>query len=366
MPMTDDLVRRLLQDVRVMTEAGKLMDTLTEGDIRAIRLQLGQYIKQHKITISGVAKSLGRSPAALSQFLSGKYAGDAKKLTMDVKAWMEDDLQRRRAPNYEGFVTTNVAKTILSALHFASKTNGIALIYGPAGIGKSMTVNAYSKKHPGTILMRIRVGALRVRGMLNLLCNELNIHEYQHTDRNFTLIAEKIAHTDRMIIVDEAHRLKFDGLEAIRDIHDITECPVALIGTSNMIRQIDEGLRDTRDWITDQFSSRSCIRQDLLSAMRSGGGKLLFTEKEIFEIFDEQKLRLIPESARWLAALASTPGIGGLRRVRRVLSMCEIAYKEDAKLSVEQIKAAYEKITSGDSRPVIQEPKTHKQLKATA
>ncbi len=349
--MNNDLLHRLEQDVRAMTEAGMLKKQLTNGDILATQTELLNYIKQHNLSISGVARGIGKSAAVISQFLSGKYKGDVKKLTITIRAWIEQDLQRRRAPNYEGFVLTGVAKRIISALNFASKTNGIAIIYGPAGIGKTMTINSYCQKQPSTILVRICVGATTARGFLGLLCDALHIHHYMLTDKMIRAIIDKINHTGRMIIIDEAHRLKLNAYEAIRDIHDITQCPIALIGTAKIIRQIDENLRDSKDWITDQFSSRNCIRQDLLSAMQGGyGGKLLFTSKEIFEIFDSQKIRLLPEAARWLAKLASTVGLGGLRRVQRILSMCEIAYP-DKQISIEIVQAAYEKITSGSIPP---------------
>ena len=278
------------------------------------------------------------------------------KLARDVRAWMDEDLKRRRAPTYDGFVKTAVASRIITALQFAAKTSGIAVIYGPAGIGKTMTITAYQSMRPGSIFLRVKVGATSARGFLSMLCDELRVGRTQWIRPMIDRASEKLKDSGRMIMIDEAHRLGYDALEAIRDIHDVTGCPVGLLGTARIVRQIDEGMQESKQWITDQFGSRIAIREDLTAVMsqRGRGGKLLFNQQEIRDIFASQGLRLQPDATHFLASIASTPGLGGLRTVKRVLTMCEVAFGDRA-IDLSIVKAAYAKISANGQTPITVE-----------
>jgi hypothetical protein len=362
-----DLEHRLEQDARVKTEAWTPMnETLTPDDIIACRQMLHSYMKQHDISNAAVAKAIGKSPATVSQFVNGKYEGDVPKLARELRAWMDQDLKRRRAPSYEGFVLTSVAKRIISALQFAAKTSGIAIIYGPAGIGKTMTITAYQATQPGSICLRVKVGASSARGFLSMLCDELRVGRTQWIRPMIDRASEKLKDSGRMIMIDEAHRLGYDALEAVRDIHDITGCPIALLGTARIVKQIDEGMQESKQWITDQFGSRIAIRQDLTAVMRQKGrgGKLLFSHQEIRDIFASQGLRLQPDATHFLACIASTPRLGGLRTVKRVLAMCEVAFGDRA-IDLAIVKAAYAKI-SADAEPPITVETENEQREAAA
>ncbi len=335
-----------------MTEAGMLTNKeLTTAQIATCRAMLKQYIAQHNISITFVAKAVGKSTSTISQFLAAKYRGDQASLGFAVHNWMHQDLKRRRAPSFDGFVLTKVAKRIYVAINFATETSRIAIIHGPAGIGKTMTVNAYRARNTNCLFVRVTAGSQNASGLLQKLGYQLSITTPHWIRTLMSLICGKLDETNRLIIVDEAHRLAYDALEALRDIHDQTGCPIALIGTAKIAHKIDDGLRDAKQWITDQFSSRICIRCNLMRDVESdGGGKLLFSVAEINKIFDAQRLRLRPEASRWLAKLASTSGFGGLRIVRGILTMAQRAKKDE--ITLQLVMDAYAMISDRPA-PVI-------------
>lgn len=338
--------------------AGTLSEITTREDVEAFCAQFRAYVKQFDIAYSYVARQIGLSPSTISQFLSDEgYAGDAVKVAKRIQEWMDRDARKRSGPKQEGYVATAVAKRILTAIQFTAEEGGIGIVYGPAGVGKTVTARAYSEKiNPSAIYVRVCEGATTARGLLRLLCGELRIEGSTWKVVALEGLRNKLGGSGRVILIDEAHRLEFDAMEVVRDLADMTECPVVLLGTAKIINRIDDGLRATRNWITDQFGSRVAIRQDLAQALgKSGGGdKLLFTVEEIRAIYRLDKVKLHSQAGRFLASLASTPGFGGLRIVSKVLRMVQRAFPGEP-ITVDLCRAAYRKITSdGRTPPEVQ------------
>jgi len=338
-----------------MTEAGMLKgETITDEAIADCRLMLVQRMTNHKLSQEQVARGLGLSSSVVSQFLAGKYLGDNKQVAIRIRAWLDQELKADAAPKRSLYVQTAVAKQIQVALTAAMQSPmepgaaRIALIYGPAGIGKTYVLQAFQRMNPASIYMRVNIGATNAGGFLRLFCVGVGLGTTPLKTAMFQAIVAKLHASNRLIMIDEAHKLDDEGLETVRDLHDQTLCPFALAGTDEIRRRLQDGLRVARRQITDQFTSRVCIRRDLTRVMqqKGRGGRLLFTVEEICQMFQGERLRLARDSARFLAELASTPGQGGLRTVRSILALCK-ALKMETAITVDEIKGLCAAIFDG-------------------
>lgn len=349
----DDIDRGLVQDARVRSEAWTPMTNIVKAEqIARTREDLQRHMATHSLSNRKVANALGVSPTAVSQFVNDKYTGDQAALAGKIIDWLDQEMTSRRSPKVSGFVETEVALLIRAAFNAARKHGGIALAYGPSGIGKTMTAAAYAAEHPRTIFVRVTSGAVTARGVLNLICDKLRLRKTNMIWPMIERVVERIGDSKRMVIIDEAHRLGVDALEAIRDIHDMTECPMVLLGTEKIAKTIDENNREARDWITDQFGSRICLRQDILGIAHRGG-KPLFTVDEIRRVFRSTNVKLATDAGRFLGALAGDPGLGGLRMAKRVLLIAAEHPKAGDGITGAMVRAAYRKVTGGLREPNV-------------
>jgi DNA transposition AAA+ family ATPase len=131
-------------------------------------------------------------------------------------------------------------------------TEGMGLLWGDPGEGKSTAV-AYCANMYDAIYVRA-VGAWTVTSMLGEICNELGLHRMLRRSDMIRAIHEALANKPRPIFVDEADYLfrQFEMMDALRDIYDLSQCPVILIGMEDIARKIQAQGRFARritQWI---------------------------------------------------------------------------------------------------------------------
>jgi len=127
--------------------------------------------------------------------------------------------------------TGNVAK-LRKSLSVLSDTErgrpGIGVVQGEAGRGKTMAAKEWHATNGG-IFLRVLEG-LSQFSFLQALAYEVSGERPNNTTRCRNRIMDALTETPQAIIVDEADRLNMGRIEDLRDIHDMTGCPVILIG----------------------------------------------------------------------------------------------------------------------------------------
>lgn len=126
-------------------------------------------------------------------------------------------------------------------LQRAPNTPGMALCHGPTGFGKSIaTAWLATRKHA------VFVRALRTStptSLLDQIARELNIEPGQRVAKKVEAIVEELVRTERPLFVDEAdYVVGKDGdtrlADTLRDLHDLSDVPVILIGMAGIDRKI--------------------------------------------------------------------------------------------------------------------------------
>ena len=116
------------------------------------------------------------------------------------------------------------------AVSFAEAAGDISLIYGDAGLGKTVSLKKYVSLHPDTIYIELKDCDKSTKGVCEKIL--FNIGKELHgVDRLLVdTITDYLTNNPRLIIIDEAQHLSIRALENLRAINDSTETGIVLCG----------------------------------------------------------------------------------------------------------------------------------------
>jgi DNA transposition AAA+ family ATPase len=131
-------------------------------------------------------------------------------------------------------------------------TEGCGLLWGEPGEGKTTAV-AYVANLYDAVFVRA-VGCWTVTSMLGELCKELGGQRMLRRADMIEWICRQLAERPRPVFIDEADYLfqQEAMMDAVRDIYDLSGCPVILIGMEDIARKIQNHGRFARritQWI---------------------------------------------------------------------------------------------------------------------
>jgi len=141
-------------------------------------------------------------------------------------------------------ITKNVA-----ALHTAFNNLKVAnqsipkmgLVHGYTGSGKTCAIEELSRECNAVF---VRANSLWTpRNMLSTIMQELGVDPMNRSDRMFKYVTENLAIDNRPLFIDEVNYLVDDSrkmvmLDLLRDIHDLSQVPVLLIGHQGTERRV--------------------------------------------------------------------------------------------------------------------------------
>lgn len=329
---------RLSEEARIQDEARMLRDDqpLTDELRTEVIRQFRDYCARSATSDEKAARSIGISPAVLSQVLSGTYAADSEKHIRLIDKWTANRQMREKAPRDPGYVDLKICEKIFGAVKFVYKVGGIGLIHGPSSIGKTRTLNACRAFFPGSIYISAATAGISKLSVLEALTLATRGPMTAYTANNLynALVAKDgpLAERYRLIMVDEAHkfagRRSDEALHVIRDIHDATGCPIILAGMSNLAQYIAEG-KNRWDPL-EQIDARIVFRLDLTALANSvlDGGPGLFTIGDIEKYLAAREVRVTGDGVEYLQKMANQPKAGHLRLVDAVIKTTALdAYK---------------------------------------
>ena len=253
-----------------------------------LRAEVADYLQKHNISQTKFAKKANYdNPTALNLWLSKKPVGNVTKLEARINTTLQA-LKRGETAEL-GYIDTNVTTRLATYFKAVQKSGQIALIDGPAGIGKSVGSRMFLANPNGTA---IGVPLLSwSRGPSHII----------RTIQNSVGAINDIADSGRLIIFDNCQRLTRAGVDCIMDLHDETRCPMALVGNPEILRLIQKN---------DQHFSRVGIQRSV---------KL--DRPSIAKAAAHLATQILPEHSRALKTLAANAAAekGHLRRLRTIL-----------------------------------------------
>lgn len=301
----NEWIDRLVRESRILGEARMLRDDqdITPEITQAIIRRFEDFRKRTGSSLDRCARSMGyKSESPLSQVVAGTYAASDEHILRKMDKWLEVQLLRESAPVPANFVRTGVAAAIHGFTKQVVKFGGIGVIHGPAGCGKTMAAQYLLTQFTGSILVRITTAGSGKLAVLDQIAQQLRLTGLKLTAYQVQgMLFERLTNSDRLIIVDEAHKLiikrKDEGLHTLRDLHDETGCPIILLGTANLGSYINDGRAQFES--LDQISSREAMRLDLTEVIAAGSvdggprGHRMHSVDDITKLMTAQQIRLV-------------------------------------------------------------------------
>ena len=184
---------------------------------------------------SHVARAIGKSPATISTYLKGIYAGDVKKLDEDIQNFIERESERDRSVRIDArYIPTLTSRKGLDVIRMAHIDSEINVIYGDAGLGKTMILREYLAQHKDAVLIEADPG-YTARVVLEELCSRLGLSKRGNMHELSEACIEALRDSGRLLMVDEAENLPYRALETLRRIHDKAGIGIILAGMPRLI-----------------------------------------------------------------------------------------------------------------------------------
>ncbi len=326
---------RLMEDARTGARMLQPDDKLTPATRDEVLARLRHYFTEHSIPYSRIALRLDTSEPVISQVLSGSYKADPAKWIRGMCAFVDEMKDKKSAPvKGRRFVQTGVAKRIFAVAKYVMKYNGIGLAYGPAGIGKTMTLKALASEIPASIYLSLRTGCETPLAVIEAIGRAAGIAAGRPSVRAWSDRLQELLHgSGRIILIDEIHKVvgtrNDAALHMLRDLHDQTECPMVWVGTSEIIAHIQTGQARGREPL-DQLSSRIGPFCDLAegTTMR-GGGRRLVSSDDIRRVCAQDGMRISEDAVQYLTKMANLKGAGAYRAVTKLLELAATTARGD-------------------------------------
>lgn len=234
-----------------------LEEDKTKDFNRELQTRIRSMIERDGMTQNSVAKKLDISPAALSQYLNGKYNGDIHALEGSLSKLLDlSNQQKKYGKIILDFAKTTVAKKVFNIAQICQLNGEIALCTGLSGLGKTTAIREYAKKHSGVIVIDPDE-QINIRALMHYFCAPLRLE--QGINESNVSFAEKIVNklnrSGKLIIVDESENLDVSCFRCLRKIHDRCNGTIGLlfIGTDALANKLSK-LGGEYDYLFTRFS----------------------------------------------------------------------------------------------------------------
>ena len=225
-------------------------------------------------TVGSIARMLGRSTAAVSQYVNKKFQGDLAGLEKDVANLLrrEEDFQFVQGPTE--FCDTMMSMKMWETYQYCDEKGKMGANVAPSGSCKTFTAREYKGKNRATIFITADVSTRRPGAVLNLLSNHVGgaFPNRSISDMLHRLIS-KLKGSRRLIIVDDAHFLTWEAFEVLRKLHDCTGVGVVFVGQPRLYEQMRGGER--KSYLYDQIFSRIAVKRDKFTVTKGDTQKIV-------------------------------------------------------------------------------------------
>jgi DNA transposition AAA+ family ATPase len=216
---------------------------------KALRQKLLELREQPGWSNNAIAKKMGVNSSLVSQYLNDAgcvYDGDVPKLERSINDLLENEARRRAS----GVETTQSAITeqIRDAFEYIRKTTDIGVILAESGDGKTRGIEHYihgEKKtgaggHPTAIHYRTFVWSNDLKSVEMTMFELAGKKDWDKFSKRTLNTIKNLRGSERLIIVDDAHKLTRPALQWWFDFHDATLCPIAFVGTFELLDKLED------------------------------------------------------------------------------------------------------------------------------
>lgn len=195
-------------------------------------LWIKDYIQKTGKSQSSVAQELGISPGALSGYIGGHYKAP-HTITTKIEELAAINVQKKVAPKEPEFVETGISRQVTNAIRYSHLQGKISVVYGDAGIGKTVAFRNYLAKNTLAIGVTISPTYASITGVNELIADQLGVRERVARKQTAEII-NKLRGSGRVLVIDEAQHLTVRALNHLRCISDESGVGICMIGNDEV------------------------------------------------------------------------------------------------------------------------------------
>lgn len=294
---------------------------LTPDQIGHVRKCIDERCDDQGLTYEQVDKKLGCGRKAVRRFMEGNYEHDESRFARKLDNWLKNsDPSLGGMP--KSYVSTEVAEKMRGVIRQVYRRRSMGIICGPAGVSKTVVLKFTAAGDiAGSMHIELTSTEKSIVSVIRRLAVELGLSDRYSAQRLMQNIIKTLRGTDRLLMIDEAHYANQDALNALRDIHKQTGCPILLVGT----REITESVNDF-DTFRGQMKSLMSMTYDI-SVEANESGEPLYSVDDMLNYAKSMGIKLNISGASRLSELSSTLGWGGLRAAAYLLLNANLVAK---------------------------------------
>lgn len=210
------------------------------------------YLTSSGMSQNKMAQAVGLSQTALSNWRRQIYHGDPAYVEGKLREYFEtqaarEAVEEQAAPYLPdtGYVPTTVSEDIYKGIKFAQLERGMVVLQGDAGIGKTEGARKFLHDYPhSTVFITATPTTGSLGCIIKLLARALGVPDMRGRMDMMLAIRDKLAGTNKVVIIDEAQHLRLPALEELRGLSDadaVTGTPgngVCLIGNTEVYSRL--------------------------------------------------------------------------------------------------------------------------------
>jgi DNA transposition AAA+ family ATPase len=246
----------------------------------SIHAELNDLMTRKGYSQTQVARVIGKSAAVINQYLKGKYAGDVPAIDALARNFINREAEKEKSQKITArFVPTVTSRKGMEVIRYAHLDGDLNVIFGAAGLGKTMILREYAAQHRDALLIEADPG-YTARVVLEELCNLLGLSKRGNMHELSEACIAALRDSGRLLMVDEAENLPYRALETLRRIHDKSGIGMVLAGMPRLIINL-KGKRGEYQQLYSRVGFALCIGDslpqsditDIAVSMLPGAGK---------------------------------------------------------------------------------------------
>lgn len=228
----------------------------------SIHVELNDLMTRKGYSQTQVARAIGKSTAVINQYLQGKYAGDVPAIDALARSFINREVEKEKSQKITArFVPTVTSRKGMDVIRYAHLDGDLNVIYGAAGLGKTMILREYAAQHRDALLIEADPG-YTARVVLEELCGLLGISKRGNMHELSEACIAALRDSGRLLMVDEAENLPYRALETLRRIHDKSGIGLVLAGMPRHIINL-KGKRGEYQQLYSRVGFALCIGDSL-------------------------------------------------------------------------------------------------------
>lgn len=219
------------------------LKTFEENDYTKI---LDKIINQYQFSQSQLASKIGISESVISQIRSGEYEYNPDNFVwMQIKKFIETINKK--------VYDTKLIRVVNRMLNDAYKDKEIAVITSCSGAGKTTAIVQHCLINHYAVHIRVNE-VFTTKYLLQIILRSLGTpYLGLSTQQMYETASEILSRKNRLIVIDEAERLKVSQLELLRDLYDQGNMGLCLVGLESLRSLLQRG-KNLRENLVQLYS----------------------------------------------------------------------------------------------------------------